>query len=74
VASPFAAVRLRPTAAKRFTNADAATALSCTVLQVAEATCRRLHAPAWLPAVDAGARDVNGVKQAVDATHQEVAA
>ena len=53
---------------------DAATALIWKVLQIAETTFRRLNAPELLPAVYAGARYVDGVKQAVDAAQQEVAA
>jgi putative transposase len=74
VESPFAAVRLRTTAAKRFTKVDAATAIIWKVLQIAETTFRRLNAPALLPAVYGSARDVDGVKQAVDAAQREVAA
>lgn len=73
VASPFAAVRWRTTAAKRFKNIDSATALIWTVLPIAETTFRRLNAPQLLPAVYAGAKSVTGIKQSVS-THQEVAA
>jgi putative transposase len=51
VESPFAAVRLRTTAAKRFKKVDSATAMIWKVLQVAETTFRRLNAPELLPAV-----------------------
>jgi transposase-like protein len=74
VESPFATVRLRTTAAKRFKKVDSATAIIWKVLQLAETTFRRLNAPELLPAVYAGARYVDGVKQAVNAGHQEVAA
>jgi transposase-like protein len=74
VESPFAAVRLRTTAAKRFKKVGSATAIIWKVLQLAETTFRRLNAPELLPAVYAGARYVNGVKQAVKAGQQEVAA
>jgi putative transposase len=74
VESPFAAVRLRTTAAKRSKQVDSATALIWKVLPIAETTFRRLKAPAWLPAVYAGARDGDGVQQAGDAAQQEVAA
>ena len=50
VESPFAAVRLRTTAAKRFKKVDRATAIIWKLLQVAEATFRRLNAPEFLPA------------------------
>jgi transposase-like protein len=45
VESPFAAVRLRTTAAKRFKKVDSATAMIWQLLQVAEQTFRRLNAP-----------------------------
>jgi hypothetical protein len=73
VDSPFAAVRLRTTAAKRFKKVDSATAVIWKVLQLAETTFRRLNAPELLPAVYAGVRYVDGVKQTVDAAQQEVA-
>jgi putative transposase len=73
VESPFAAVRLRTTAAKRFKKVDAATALIWKLLQVAEQTFRRLNAPELLPAVYAGAQYVDGIKQSA-VNHQEVAA
>jgi transposase-like protein len=55
VESPFAAVRLRTTAAKRFKKVASATAMLWKLLQVAEQTFRRLNAPELLPAVYAGA-------------------
>jgi putative transposase len=74
VESPFAAVRLRTTAAKRFKKVDFATALIWKLLQVAESTFRRLNAPELLPGVYVGVRYVDGVKQPSTATAQEVAA
>src|SRR5918995_744843 len=73
VESPFAAVRLRTSAAKRFKQVDSATAMIWKVLQVAETTFRRLNAPELLPGVYAGAKYVDGIKQ-VAVNHQEVAA
>jgi putative transposase len=73
VESPFAAVRLRTTAAKRFKKVGSATAMIWKVLQVAEQTFRRLNAPELLPAVYAGATYVEGIKQRT-INHQEVAA
>jgi hypothetical protein len=70
---PFAAVRLRTTAAKRLKTADAATPMNWKVLQGAEKTFRRLNDPALLPAVNAGAKYVAGIKQSL-VNHQEVAA
>jgi putative transposase len=74
VESPFAAVRWRTTAAKRFKTIDAATASIWQGLHIAEPTFRRLNAPEVLPAVSAGTRDGDGVQQAVAAAPQEVAA
>jgi putative transposase len=73
VESPFATVRLRTTAAKRFKKVDSATALIWKILQVAEQTFRRLNAPELLPAVYAGAQYVDGIKPSA-VNHQEVAA
>src|SRR5215470_245382 len=56
VESPFAAVRLRTTAAKRFKKVENATALIWKMLQVAESTFRRLKGAESLPAVYAGAQ------------------
>ena len=63
VKSPFAAVRLRTTAAKRFKNVANGTALIWKLLQVAEQTFRRLNAPELLPAVYAGVQSMDGVQQ-----------
>jgi putative transposase len=63
VESPFAAVRLRTTATKRFKKVDAATALMWKVLQVAETFFRRLQTPELLPAVYAGATYADGIRQ-----------
>jgi putative transposase len=73
VESPFAAARLRTSAAKRFKKVDSATAIIWKLLQVAESTFRRLNAPELLPAVYAGAKYVDGIKPSVS-NHQEVAA
>jgi putative transposase len=73
VESPFAAMRLRTTAAKRFKQVDSATAMLWKVLQVAETTFQRLHVPELLPAVYARAKYVVGIKQ-IAITYREVAA
>jgi hypothetical protein len=70
---PFAAARLRTSAAKRFKRVDSATAIIWTLLQVAEKTFRRLNAPEFLPAVYAGVEDVDGITQ-LAVNQQEVAA
>lgn len=73
VESPFATVRLRTTAAKRFKKVENATAVIWKLLQVAESAFRRLKGAELLPAVYAGARYVDGVKQ-VTRTPQKLAA
>jgi putative transposase len=73
VESPCATARRRTGAAKRFKKVDSAPAIIWKLLQVAEKTFRRLNATALLPAVYAGAKDVDGIKQRVT-NHQEVAA
>ena len=62
VESPFATVRLRTTAAKRFKKVENATALIWKILQVAESTFRRLKGAELLPAVYAGAQYVDGMR------------
>jgi len=69
VESPFAALRLRTDAAKRYKRCDRATAVIWKMLMVAERRFRRLNAPHLLAKVYAGVRYVDGV----EAT-QEVAA
>jgi transposase-like protein len=54
IESPFACVRLRTTAAKRFKRVANATALIWKVLGVAEQSWRRLNAPHLLPLVLTG--------------------
>lgn len=63
VESPFATVRLRTPAAKRFKKVENGTALIWKLLQVAESSFRRLKGAELLPAVYAGARYVDGMKQ-----------
>ena len=60
VESPFATVRIRTTAAKRFKKAENATALIWKILQVAESTFRRLKGAELLPAVYTGVRYKDG--------------
>ena len=62
IESPFAAVRLRTTAAKRFKRVENATAVIWKTLLVAEQTFRRLDAPELLAEVAEGATYVNGVR------------
>jgi putative transposase len=63
VESPFATVRLRTTAAKRFKKVENATALIWKILQVAESTFRRLKGVELLLSVYAGEHYVDGVKR-----------
>jgi transposase-like protein len=63
VESPFATVRLRTTAAKRFKKVENATALIWKMLQVAESTFRRLKGAELLPAVYAGEQYRDGIKR-----------
>jgi len=63
VESPFATVRLRTTAAKRFKKVENATALIWKILQVAESTFRKLKGAELLPAVYAGEQYRDGVKR-----------
>lgn len=60
VESPFAAVRLRTNAAKRFRRVEGATALIWKLLMVAEKRFRKLNAPQLLPGVRRGERYVAG--------------
>jgi transposase-like protein len=63
VESPFATVRLRTTAAKRFKKVENATALIWKILQVAASTFRRLTGAELLLSVYAGEHYVDGVKR-----------
>lgn len=60
VESPFAAVRLRTSAAKRFKKVVNATVLIWRVLMVAERRFRKLDAPELLAAIARGERCVDG--------------
>jgi len=62
VESPFAAVRLRTSAAKRFKKVANATALIWKVLMVAESRFRRLQAPELVAEVAEGAKYVDGIR------------
>ena len=73
VESPFATVRLRTTAAKRFKKVENGTAIIWKLRQVAASSFRRLKGAELLPAVYAGIRYVDGVKQ-VTRTQQRMAA
>jgi hypothetical protein len=61
VESPFATVRLRTTAAKRFKKVENASTVIWKLLQVAESTFRRLRGAELLPAVYVGEQCKDGV-------------
>ena len=60
IESPFASVRLRTTAAKRFKRVDSATALIWKLLTVAEKRFRKLNAPHLLRDVFEGRKFEDG--------------
>ena len=66
VESPFAALRLRTDAAKRFKKVENATAVIWRLLLIAESRFRRLNAPELLTEVFQGAFYVSGVRVAND--------
>jgi putative transposase len=63
VESPFASVRLRSDAAKRYKRVDNATAMIWKLLLVAERSFRKVNAPELMPQVAAGAVYINGGRQ-----------
>jgi transposase-like protein len=63
VESPFAAVRLRTAAAKRFKKVENATAVIWKTLLIAERTFRRLDAPELLVEVAEGVVYVDGMRE-----------
>ena len=72
VESPFAALRLRTDAARRYERVDRAIAVIWKMLMVAEKRFRRLQAPELMKDVYLGAKYMDGI--AVDATAEKVAA
>jgi len=72
VESPFAAVRLRTSAAKRFKRVESATALIWKLLTVAEKRFRRLRSPHLLSDVFEGRKFADG--KPVSTTQRKVAA
>lgn len=62
IESPFAAVRLRTNAAKRFKKVDNATALIWKIMMVAETTFRRLNATELLKEVYNGVAFADGIR------------
>ena len=63
VESPFAALRLRTDAAKRFKKADNATCVVWKMLLVAQSRFRKLHAPELLQEVWQGVEFIDGVRK-----------
>lgn len=63
VESPFAALRLRTNAAKRFKKADNATCVVWKMLTIAQSRFRRLNAPELLEEVWKGVEFVDGVRK-----------
>ena len=63
VESPFAALRLRTDAAKRFRKVENATAVIFQMLLIAEKRFRRLNAPELLQEVYLGVKFVNGLPE-----------
>lgn len=74
VESPFAPVRLRTSAAKRYKKVASASALIWRILLVAEKSFRRLNCPEILPLVAEGVKYVNGLRAEVLNADQKVAA
>ena len=72
VESPFASVRLRTDAAKRFKKVANATALIWRLLRVAESRFRKLNAPHLVAQVYRGVKFADGVK--INRSHQRAAA
>ena len=72
VESPFAALRLRTDAARRYKRVDRAIAVIWKMLTVAEKRFRRLQAPELMKDIYLGARYVDGI--AIEVTAEKVAA
>ncbi len=74
VESPFAPVRLRTSAAKRYKKVASASALIWRILLVAEKSFRRLNSPELLPLVAEGVKYVNGLRAEALNADQKAAA
>jgi putative transposase len=74
VESPFAVVRLRTGAGKRYKRVENATALIWKLLMVAEQTFRKVNAPELMARVASGARYVDGVLAGKQEPGERVAA
>jgi len=74
VESPFAAVRLRTSAARRFKKVERATAIIWRLLQVAEKRFRTLNAPEQCRDVFRGVRYADGIEAPAVSTTRRAAA
>jgi transposase-like protein len=74
VESPFAAVRLRTSAAKRFKKVERATAIIWRLLRVAEKRFRKLNAPEQCRDVYRGVRCADGLEVPAVSSTQKTAA
>ncbi len=74
VGSPFAAVRLRTSAAKRFKKVERATAIIWRLLRVAEKRFRKLNAPEQCREVFRGVRYADGIEIPAVSPTQKAAA
>ncbi|TAL24688.1 MAG: IS256 family transposase [Nitrospirae bacterium] len=74
VESPFAAVRLRTSASKRYKKVESATAMIWKLLKVAEKSFRKINSPEMLPAVYAGKLFENGIAVTTKTEDLKVAA
>ena len=74
VESPFAAARLRTSAAKRFKRAENATAMLWKLLMVAEKRFRKVNAPELMAKVAAGVSYENGRPRRQEVSEERIAA
>jgi transposase-like protein len=74
VESPFASVRLRTSAAKRYKRVENASAMIWKLLMVAEGGFRKVNAPELMAKVAAGATYVNGIRSWTQAKEDKAAA
>jgi len=70
VESPFASVRLRTNAAKRFKKVENATAVLWKMLMIVERRFKRLKAPELMKRVFEGVVYVDGMEKHIDKQHQ----
>jgi putative transposase len=74
VESPFAVVRLRTTAAKRYKRVESATAMIWKLLMVAEQSFRKVNAPELMAKVASGATYINGGRRRMESEGGRIAA